>query len=59
MYPVEVRYRPLAAGDAEADDEEELEDAIVDAVEDLWRKRSGDILVFLPGRARDARRPRC
>src|SRR6185369_11743800 len=49
MYPVEVRYRPLAAGDAEADDEEELEDAIVDAVEDLWRKGPGDILVFLPG----------
>ncbi|MET0683145.1 MAG: ATP-dependent RNA helicase HrpA, partial [Casimicrobiaceae bacterium] len=49
MYPVELRYRPLAAGDAEADDEEELEDAIVDAVEDLWRKGPGDILVFLPG----------
>ena len=49
MYPVEVRYRPLAAGDAEADDEEELEDAIVDAVEDLWRQGPGDILVFLPG----------
>ncbi len=49
MYPVEVRYRPLATGDAEADDEEELEDAIVDAVEDLWRKGPGDILVFLPG----------
>jgi len=52
MYPVEVRYRPVGAlgtGDAEADDEEELEDAIVDAVEDLWRSGPGDILVFLPG----------
>jgi ATP-dependent helicase HrpA len=54
MFPVEVRYRPLAAGesgtnDAEADDEEELEDAIVAAAEDLWRAGPGDILVFLPG----------
>ncbi len=49
-YPVEVRYRPLggeAAG--EADDEEELEEAIVAATEDLWREGPGDILVFLPG----------
>ena len=29
-YPVEVRYRPLGSGDAEADDEEELEEAIVE-----------------------------
>ena len=49
MYPVDVRYRPLGTTDAEADDEEELEDAIVDAVEDLWRTGPGDILVFLPG----------
>jgi ATP-dependent helicase HrpA len=48
-YPVEVRYRPLNTGDAEADDEEELEDAIVTAAEDLWREGPGDILVFLPG----------
>src|SRR6185369_5408071 len=29
--------------------EEELEDAIVAAAEDLWREAPGDILVFLPG----------
>src|SRR5205823_4441743 len=46
-YPVEMRYRPLA-GD-ENDDEEPLEEAIVTAVEDLWRAAPGDILVFLPG----------
>src|SRR5437870_1298966 len=46
-YPVEMRYRPLA-GD-EDDDEEPLEEAIVAAAEDLWRKAPGDILVFLPG----------
>ena len=48
-YPVEVRYRPLATGDAEADDEEELEEAIASTAEDLWRESPGDILVFLPG----------
>jgi ATP-dependent RNA helicase HrpA len=51
-YPVEVRYRPLRArvdADGEADDEEELEEAIVAAAEDLWRTGPGDILVFLPG----------
>ncbi|HTR56788.1 MAG TPA: ATP-dependent RNA helicase HrpA [Casimicrobiaceae bacterium] len=47
MYPVEVRYRPLAQD--EDDDEEPLEEAIVGAVEELWREGSGDILAFLPG----------
>jgi ATP-dependent helicase HrpA len=46
-YPVEVRFRPLTRD--EDDDEEELEEAIVAAVEDLWRAGPGDILVFLPG----------
>jgi ATP-dependent RNA helicase HrpA len=49
MFPVDIRWRPLNAGDAEADDEEELEEAIVAAAEDLWREAPGDILVFLPG----------
>jgi ATP-dependent helicase HrpA len=48
-YPVEVRYRPLGGSADEADDEEELEEAIVAAAEDLWREGPGDILVFLPG----------
>ena len=48
-YPVEVRYRPLASGDGEADDQD-IEQAIVDAVDELARERAGgDILVFLPG----------
>jgi ATP-dependent helicase HrpA len=43
-YPVELRYRPLA------DDEQDVEEAIVDAVAELSRERAdGDILVFLPG----------
>ena len=49
LYPVDVRYRPLVSGDAEADDEEELEEAIANAAEALWREGPGDILVFLPG----------
>ena len=56
-YPVDIRYRPLRDGkdvggigsEREADDEEELEEAIVSAAEDLWRTGPGDILVFLPG----------
>ena len=47
MYPVEVLYRPLAK--EEDDDEAELEDAIVDAVDECARHGPGDILVFLPG----------
>ena len=46
-YPVEIRYRALAQ--SEEDDEEPLEEAIVGAVEELWRAGPGDILVFLPG----------
>ncbi|MFO1414992.1 MAG: ATP-dependent RNA helicase HrpA [Burkholderiales bacterium] len=57
MFPVEIRYRPLAGSEdvgatdteREADDEEALEEAIVGATEDLWRQGPGDILVFLPG----------
>jgi ATP-dependent helicase HrpA len=49
MYPVDIRHRPLRTAGEDADDEEELEDAIVDAAEDLWRAGPGDILVFLPG----------
>ncbi|MBK7470820.1 MAG: ATP-dependent RNA helicase HrpA [Betaproteobacteria bacterium] len=47
MYPVEVLYRPLAK--EEDDDEAELEDAIVDAVDECVRHGPGDVLVFLPG----------
>ena len=49
LYPVEVRYRPLISGSEEKDDED-LEEAIVDAVGELSRLAAGgDILVFLPG----------
>jgi len=59
LYPVAIRYRPLAGdrsvvseeagSDNTADDEEDLEEAIVSTAEELWREGPGDILVFLPG----------
>jgi ATP-dependent helicase HrpA len=46
MFPVEQRYRPF-----EESREYDLNNAIADAVDELWRDvhNSGDILVFLPG----------
>ncbi len=55
MYPVEVRYRPLKTKDKTKEkgalqEDEDIEVAILDAVDDLARERTGgDILVFLPG----------
>ncbi len=46
-YPVEIRYRPLV--DVEGEDERDQVDAILEAVDELGREGSGDILVFLPG----------
>jgi ATP-dependent helicase HrpA len=48
LYPVEVRYRPVA-GDAEDTTRDEEEQALGDAVDELMREGPGDILVFLPG----------
>nr|WP_237170091.1 ATP-dependent RNA helicase HrpA [Pandoraea faecigallinarum] len=62
LYPVEVRYRPIQddarianaegreTGRASARERErDLMDGIVDAVDELCREGSGDVLVFLPG----------
>ncbi len=45
-FPVELRYRPF-----EERRDYDLNDAIADAVDELWRGgvNSGDILIFLPG----------
>ena len=48
LYPVEVRYRPVA-GDAEDTTRDEEEQALADAVHELRGEGPGDILVFLPG----------
>ncbi|MDR1807707.1 MAG: ATP-dependent RNA helicase HrpA, partial [Propionibacteriaceae bacterium] len=49
-YPVEVRYRPLAADEAD-DEAEDLDQAgaIVTALRELRRTERGDVLVFLSG----------
>ncbi|TCP07168.1 ATP-dependent RNA helicase HrpA [Caldimonas thermodepolymerans] len=44
LYPVEQRWRPF-----EEDRDYDLNDAIADAVDELWREGPGDVLVFLPG----------
>ena len=46
MFPVEQRYRPF-----EESREHDLNDAIADAVDELWMSphSAGDILIFLPG----------
>jgi len=44
LFPVEQRYRPF-----EESREYGLNDAIADAVDELWREGAGDVLVFLPG----------
>jgi ATP-dependent helicase HrpA len=44
LFPVEQRWRPW-----EAQRNVELEDALAEAVDELWREGPGDILVFLPG----------
>jgi ATP-dependent helicase HrpA len=48
LYPVEVRYRPVE-GDKEDTTRDEEEQALADAVGELCRGGSGDVLVFLPG----------
>ena len=61
LYPVDIVYRPvrdkdedsLARDDARSrlgsDEERDLIDAIVDAIDECARYGEGDVLVFLPG----------
>ncbi len=46
LFPVEVRYRPPAS---DGDEDPDINDAIVGAVDELARQGPGDVLVFLPG----------
>ncbi len=55
-YPVEVRYRPLVATEAEDQDVDEqpaqdrdMNQGILEALDELAREKSGDVLVFLSG----------
>ncbi|MBV8211319.1 MAG: ATP-dependent RNA helicase HrpA [Burkholderiaceae bacterium] len=49
LYPVEIRWRPVRADEADDADDRTLMDAIVDAVDELALAGRGDTLVFLPG----------
>ena len=47
LFPVEIRWRPPQVV---ADQESvELPEAIGHAIDEVWRERPGDVLVFLPG----------
>lgn len=48
-YPVEVRYRPLEQAEEEDETSDDLQLAILDAVEELQRDMRGDVLIFLTG----------
>ncbi|HEY4374488.1 MAG TPA: ATP-dependent RNA helicase HrpA [Burkholderiales bacterium] len=49
LYPVETRYRPVRHPEMDEDEERDIEDAIIDAVDECARAGQGDILIFLPG----------
>lgn len=53
-YPVSIRYRPIEPKDDDEDSKDdetsdELQTAILDAVDELYRDLRGDILIFLSG----------
>ncbi len=48
MYPVAIRYRPLLAANEDERDRD-LQQAILDAVDEVWQGGPGDILIFLSG----------
>src|SRR5262249_57074234 len=49
VYPVEVRYRPLADPDRPGDEPKDQAQGICDAIGELRAAGSGDVLVFLSG----------
>lgn len=48
-YPVEIRYRPIEQTEEEDETCGDLQQAILDAVDELHRDMRGDILIFLSG----------
>ncbi|MGR9100134.1 MAG: ATP-dependent RNA helicase HrpA, partial [Gammaproteobacteria bacterium] len=48
-YPVEIRYRPIEQSEDEDETSGDLQQAILDAVDELHRDIRGDILIFLSG----------
>jgi len=48
-YPVEMRYRPIEQDEEEDETTSDVQQAILDAVDELQHDISGDILIFLSG----------
>ena len=48
-FPVEVRYRAVELDEEDDETASGEQDAILAAVDELWREQAGDILVFLSG----------
>jgi len=48
-YPVEIRYRPVELDEEDDETATVEQDAILGAIDELWRDQTGDILVFLSG----------
>ncbi|MEN0020623.1 MAG: ATP-dependent RNA helicase HrpA, partial [Planctomycetota bacterium] len=49
-YPVEIRYRPPALEtDDRGNDRHDHAEHVCNALDELWRERRGDVLVFEPG----------
>jgi len=48
-YPVEMRYRPIELIEEDDETSADIQQAIVDAVDELHRDLPGDILIFLNG----------
>jgi ATP-dependent helicase HrpA len=48
-YPVDVRYRPIDLIEEDDETDADLQQAILDAVDELYRDLRGDILIFLSG----------
>ncbi|MGJ7452438.1 ATP-dependent RNA helicase HrpA [Aquipuribacter sp. MA13-13] len=48
-YPVDIRYRPYSGDEAEAGDDRDEPQAVVDAVTELLTEGDGDVLVFCSG----------
>ena len=48
-YPVEIRYRPIEQLEEDDETSADLQQAILNAVDELYSEISGDILIFLSG----------
>jgi len=48
-YPVDIRYRPIELIEEDDETDADLQQAILEAVDELYRDLRGDILIFLSG----------